>query len=418
MNYTERILDYTRQLKGPFIKLCRLRFLQPDGSVAFAVDNNPNGRRARTFLSDGSIAVNLNNGRRRSANVVLSNLDGEFDYNINRVWFGDEIALDEGLILSDGTDFYIQQGIFLIDSPTERVFPSQRVAQYNLVDKWANLDGTLFGNLESTYEVPVGTHIFQPISALLSLERGNGRAIDSVPPVFTEYYNGRTQELSDGTTASLTDTPYTLRIDSEGGTYANVCLGLAEMIAAWIGYDASGALRIDPSQDDILDSDKPLAWQFSQAETQFMGANYTEKNSEVYNDFIVIGEAVNSSAQVAGRAQNLDPASDTNVMRIGRKTKRYRAAGYSTRQQCEDLAVWKLKRSAALQKSVSISCSQMFHLQENEIVTIVRTDKPGTPVERHLIMGFSRPLSGKGAMKITAVSVNDFPVATITNWPE
>ena len=361
--------------------------------------------------------MNLNNGQRRTASVTLANLDGTFDYNINRVWFGNRIALDEGLVLSDGTDFYIQQGVFLVKDPVETLEPAKRTAEYNLVDKWSDLDGTLFGYLESTYEVKAGTNVFDPIAALLKLDRGNGELVDNVAPVFTEYYNGKTQQLANGTTAKLTDAPYTLRVDSDNGSYADVCLGLAEMLAAWIGYDASGALRIDPSQDDILDSDKPLAWQFSQSEAELLGTEYTEKNTEVYNDFIVIGEAVNNSPQVAARAQNLDPASSTNVSRIGRKTVRYRAAGYSTKRQCEDLAVWKLKRSAALQKSVSVSCSQIMHLNENELISIVRSDKAGSPVERHLVQGFTRPLTWSGPMQISAVSVQDFPTATVTGWP-
>lgn len=417
MTQAERMKDYRKMLRGPFTKLCRLRFLQPDGSTAFALDNNPAGRFAGAFIADGSLSVNLNNGQRRTASVTLANLDGAFDYNINRVWFGNRIALDEGLVLSDGTDFYIQQGVFLVKDPVETLEPAKRTAQYDLVDKWADLDGTLFGYLESTYEVRTGTNVFAPIAALLKLDRGNGELVDNVAPVFTEYYNGKTQQLADGSTAKLTDAPYTLRVDSDNGSYADVCLGLAEMLAAWIGYDASGALRIDPSQDDILDSDKPLAWQFSQNEAELLGAAYTEKNTEVYNDFIVIGEAVNNSPQVAARAQNIDPASSTNVNRIGRKTVRYRAAGYSTKRQCEDLAVWKLKRSAVLQKSVSVSCSQILHLNENDLISIVRNDKPGSPVERHLVHGFTRPLTWSGPMQISAVSVQDFPTATVTGWP-
>ena len=91
--------------------------------------------------------------------------------------------------------------------------------------------------------------------------------------------------------------------------------------------------------------------------------------------------------------------------------------GYYTVQQCQDLAAWKLKRATVLQKSVSIQCSQIFHLNENELVAIVRSDKPGSPVERHLIMGFSRPLGATGQMTINAVSTNDFPIATLTKWP-
>ena len=383
MTQAERMNDYRKMLRRPVTKLCRMRFLQPDGSTAFALDNNPTGRFAGAFIADGSLSVNLNNGQRRTASVTLANLDGTFDYNINRVWFGNRIALDEGLVLSDGTDFYIQQGVFLVKDPVETLEPAKRTAQYDLVDKWADLDGTLFGYLEGTYEVKAGTNVFAPIAALLKLDRGNGEPVDNVSPVFTEYYNGKTQAL----------------------------------LAAWIGYDASGALRIDPSQDDILDSDKPLAWQFSQSEAELLGTEYTEKNTEVYNDFIVIGEAVNNSPQVAARAQNLDPASSTNVSRIGRKTVRYRAAGYSTKRQCEDLAVWKLKRSAALQKSVSVSCSQIMHLNENELISIVRSDKAGSPVERHLVQGFTRPLTWSGPMQISAVSVQDFPTATVTGWP-
>ena len=377
MTQAERMNDYRKMLRGPFTKLCRLRFLQPDGSTAFALDNNPTGRFAGAFIADGSLSVNLNNGQRRTASVTLANLDGAFDYNINRVWFGNRIALDEGLVLSDGTDFYIQQGVFLAKDPVETVEPAKRTAQYDLVDKWADLDGTLFGYLESTYEVRTGTNVFAPIAALLKLDRGNGELVDNVVPVFTEYYNGKTQQLADGSTAKLTDAPYTLRVDS----------------------------------------DKPLAWQFSQSEAELLGAAYTEKNTEVYNDFIVIGEAVNNSPQVAARAQNIDPASSTNVNRIGRKTVRYRAAGYSTKRQCEDLAVWKLKRSAVLQKSVSVSCSQIMHLNENELISIVRNDKPGSPVERHLVQGFTRPLTWSGPMQISAVSVQDFPTATVTGWP-
>lgn len=39
MTEQEKYLAYLRALKGRFQKLCRLRFLNPDGSTAFFVDN-------------------------------------------------------------------------------------------------------------------------------------------------------------------------------------------------------------------------------------------------------------------------------------------------------------------------------------------------------------------------------------------
>lgn len=416
--YAERTQDYFKMLRKPFTKLCRLRFLQPDGSTAFALDNNPLNRRSGAFLQDGSISVNLQNGQRRTASVTLSNIDAAFDYSVNKVWFGQQIAIDEGLILSDGSEYYLPQGIFYIAEPQETLQPNLRTITYPLVDKWAYLDGTLFGRLEGTYEVPVGTNIFEPMQAILDLDRGNGMKVDAVRPIFTEYYNEKKQKLPDGTTVRLVKSPYTLRVDSDDGTYADVILGLSEMVNGLVGYDQSGALRIDPSQDDVLDAQKPVLWRFSTKEAQLLGATYTVKNTEVYNDYIVLGEQTSEYAQAAGRAQNLDPASDTNVYIIGRKTYRETASGYYTQTQCKDLAEWKLKRTAVLQKAVSISCTQMFHIVENNLIELTRTDKPGSPTERHLIQGFTRPLTSTGEMTISAVSVADFPIATITGWPE
>ena len=263
---------------------------------------------------------------------------------------------------------------------------------------------------------PTGKKRFQ--QALLEEDRGNGLPVDNVTPVYTQYYNNMTQELPDGTTAYMTDSPYTLTVGGDGGTTAQVILGLTGMVNAWTGYDCTGRLRIDPSQDDILDADKPVLWRFSEEETQLLGMAYNVKKEEVFNDYIVVGEQLDDYEQPGGRATNLDPRSDTNVYLIGRKTKRESASGYATVQQCTDLAEWRLKRSSVLQRAVSISCSQMFHIDLNSLVEIVRTDKPGSPVERHLIQGFTRPLAYSGAMTISAVSVVDLPMATVSRWPE
>ena len=409
--------QYLSALKKPFVKLARLDFLNPNGSVAFSLDNNARNARSKAFIQSGDLSVNMQNGQRRTATVTLANLNGEYDYNVNKLWFGQQVRLWEGMILPNGEDFYISQGVFYVKDPEESFEPGLKQTTLSLVDKWAYLDGTLFGNLDGTYEVPVGSNIFNAIKSVLDLDRGNGQKVDSTPPVFTAYYNGKTTTLPDGTTAALTDTPYTYRCDSENGTYADIILEMNTMLAGWIGYDSFGQLRLSPSQDDILDQTKPIQWEFTPLNSTFLGATYSVKNSEVYNDIIIIGESLSEYGQTAGRATNYDPMSDTNVNIIGLKTKRYQQSGYYTQDICESLAVFKLKRESVLKKSVSIKCSQMFHIQENNLVTIQRTDKPGAPVERHLITGFSRPIAQTGPQVINAVSVQDFPVATITSAP-
>ena len=93
----------------------------------------------------------MQNGTRRTLALGFANISEEFTYNVNNVWFGTEIAWDEGLVLSDGTPFYIQQGVFVVANPEEVIASGQNEITHNLTDKWANLDGTLFGNLEAEY---------------------------------------------------------------------------------------------------------------------------------------------------------------------------------------------------------------------------------------------------------------------------
>lgn len=418
MTDRERWAAYLASLEGPFIKLARLDFLQPDGSLAFSIDNNPKNRRAGAFIQEGELSVNLQNGQRRQAAVTLSNLDGEYDFNINKVWFGQQIRLMEGLVLPDGTDYYLPQGVFYVKDPEETFEPGRKMARYTLADKWAYLDGTLFGNLEGIYQITRGENLFTAVSTLLQKGRGNGQPIDNVPPVFTTYYNNRTVTLPDGTTASWLTAPYTYRCESESGTYAEVLLEVNKMLVGWMGYDQAGHLRVDAAYEDILDTDKPVQYQLSPERTTFLGATYTVKNTEVYNDIIVRGTALNDGEPIPkGRAVNADPRSDTNVNILGYRTQRRSETAYYADGQCQELAEFYLKRNTVLQRSVTVQTSQIFHLVENNLVTIRRTDKPGAPVERHLLTGFTRPIGQTGAMQLNCTSVNDFPLATAAPVP-
>ena len=412
-----RFLQYLAALRTDFTKLAKLEFLNEDGTVAFALDNDPKNRRSSAFLQDGNLTCSLNNGRRRQASVTLSNLDGDFDYAVNKVWFGTQLRLWEGLLLPDGTEYMIPQGVFEIEQPNEQHKPDGNSVTYRLTDKWARLDGTLGGNLDGAYQVNAGTDIFMAMASLLRLGKydmapNSARPIDRIPPLFTSYYNGKTQTLTDGSSVALTTAPYDF-ISSEDGTVGDVMLGLAEMLAARVGYSQTGRLTVDPSQDDLLDSTKPILWSFRQGEKQLLHAEYSMDKGGVFNDIIVVGDTLDDYTTARGRAQNLDPKSDVCVSRIGLKTKRIHMENYYSNDICESYAAWQLKRASVAQKTVSIECTQMFHIVENGIVTMQRDDKPGRPVERHLVQGFTRPIGQAGTMVINAVSVNDFPMATI-----
>lgn len=406
----ERWRLYLKTLHGNFMKLARLEFLQPDGTVAFALDNS--AKHGTAFIQDGTLTVNLQNGMRRKATVTLANMDDQFSYQVNKIWFGQMVRLMEGVLLPNGDEFYLPQGVFYIKDPEEVVSPTARTVSFSLVDKWSYLDGTLFGNLDGIYEVPAGRNIYTAIESILRMDRGNGLIIDREAPVFTDVYNGKTTVLPDGSTVKVLDAPYTCRCESN---YGDIILEMNTMLAGWVGYDASGRFRLDPSDDDLLDAQKAVLWDFSTERTEFLGATYQIRNSEVYNDIIIEGENLDSGGIAHGRATNQDPRSDTSVYgALGRRTLRKNASSYYSNKQCEQLACYWLKRYTTLKKSVSINANQIFHLQENNLVTIRRPDKDGCPVERHLVTGFSRPIAQSGPMVINATSVQDFPEATVT----
>ena len=441
----ERYLDYLKIIADPdrMVPLTKLEFLNPNDTVAYALDGNYKRRYgypdSRAFLQEGTLNISLNNGQRRTASVRFENLDNAFDYALNKVWFGRRVRLSKGVILSDGTSYYIPQGVFYFNSPKTGWKPNSRTTEYQLVDKWAYLDGTLFGKLKNTYEVPafisegttLRTNIFSAMQGILNLSIRDHKPttvyedkIDGVTPVFTNYYNkltitipsyiDRNGQIVPEQRFPMSQMPKTVTV-ALGGTYGQVLLDLNALLAGWIGYDSTGALRVDASDDDIDDKKKPVMWNFSANSKTFFGLDETANPAQVYNDVIIWGESVDGSRVVGARATNKDPKSDTSVDKIGLKTYVESSDINYTNEQCQALASWYLKRKTVLQKSVTISCSQMFHLRENNLISVPRTDKPNSPIEKHLIQGISIPLSPKGTMQISATSVNDFPDATVAS---
>jgi hypothetical protein len=241
--------------------------------------------------------------------------------------------------------------------------------------------------------------------------------IDPERAVYTTYFNGKIYlaSNSDGSISAnipMTDAPYTIT-ENRGSTMGALILKLNEMVAGWIGYDAAGALRLEPSQDDIDDTDKPVLFAFTPENSVLLSHSSVSQNTAVYNDVTIAGQGLTDKA-VWARAVNADPASDTNVNLVGRRVFVEEKSDYWNTDQCAALARWTLKRKTVLQKSVTIECGQMFHLVENRLVSVKRTDKPGSPVEKHLIQGFTVPIGETGSMSITATSVTDIPDFTIT----
>lgn len=429
MTYEEKFNTYLKTVIGEHKKVTKLSFLQPDNTVAFELSNNSNDPKYKSsaFIKNGELSVNLQNGIRRTANITLANLDNEFDYNINNLWYGQQVKLEMGVQFDNGEELLFPQGIFYLSEPTQDFTPRGKTISYNLVDKWAYLDGSLFGTLPDTYIIKniyddnTRANIFNAIVGLLRSSKYDFsdnapsiNQIDNIIPVFTTYYNNRYYYTEDNQKISMTDIPYEI-IKEAGSTLADIILELNNNFAGIIGYDPTGALRIEPSQDDINDSDKPILWNFTPKNSMLMSISENIKNADMYNDIKIIGEGLTEYEEVWGRAQNYDLTSPTNINVCGDLLYCESRAEFWNSEQCKNIAEYMLKRKTALQKNITINCSQMYHLLENRLVSVERTDKPNSPIENHLIQGFTIPLSDIGNMSINAVSVTDFPNLKITS---
>lgn len=408
MTDIEKYYEYINKLKGNFSPAIKIQWLNKDGSVQKEITND-------YIDMSGTLSVNMNNGSRRTCDIKVDNTNGEFPIDISSVWYNQKIKIWTGLYLDDGTPYYFPQGVFYITSATETNTPTGRTVTLQCTDKWAFLDGSLYGYLDGIYIVPLGTNIYDAITKLLQTSRFTGQnviesgepienAVDSSAPMLSSYYINKTYNDGD-TTYNAIETPYEIRMEY-GKTYADILLEFATILGAYIYYDVDGRLTIEPTQDDISDASKPILWTFTPDEQEFLSEDSTHDFQTFYNDVIVVGYILNGH-QAIGRAQNTNLSSQTCIQMNGLKTKEpYQDTAYYTDEQCNELAAYYLKQLTIKQRSVTITSSPIYHLRENRLVDCIR---PYTYVEEPLLVsGFSIPIGTTGSMTINATSVNEF----------
>jgi len=88
-------------------------------------------------------------------------------------------------------EYYNQNGVFVVSDPSVSKKGSDKQVSIQCYDKFALLDGTLGGNIDGTYTIPVGTNIKQAVKDILMLDKGNGYPIDIMPLIFDSRYQNQ-----------------------------------------------------------------------------------------------------------------------------------------------------------------------------------------------------------------------------------
>ena len=155
---------YLTKIKGNFRQAVKIEWLNTDESTNFEFTN-------LLYDINASVSVNYQNGSRRSCTIIINNNRNQCPVDPNNIWFGQKFKLWMGVYLDNETPYYFPQGVFYVSNPTDTYRPETRTVQINGVDKWAFLDGSLFGKLQGTYQTNINVNLYDATKELLRLSR-------------------------------------------------------------------------------------------------------------------------------------------------------------------------------------------------------------------------------------------------------
>lgn len=346
--------------------------------------------------SGSNLSISYNQGQRRSLTLMLDNKDGRFTPNgINSImWINSKVKLELGIETSMGDIIYNSAGIFCVGNPQVTSTPSEKNMSIQLYDKFAMLDGTLGGILETTYLIKANEKVIDIFKETLLQDNGNGYPIDIAPLVFD---------------SNLADfvTQYELS-KSPNESLGSILIDLANMMAADVYYGVNGNLVVKSGLESISQINKPTLWAYSDNEYEYFENNITYDYTSCKNHITVVGANSNGDMIYVGEAINTNPQSPTRVSIIG--TKRYYLEDsniYST-----DLALqraeYELNKLSILQNTINIKSSFMIHLDVNNCISIT-DDYFDYFDDRFLIQSINIPITLDSQIDIECTNIATLP---------
>lgn len=336
----------------------------------------------------GSITISNADGSRRSASLTLRNYDNEWAGFFKYLTIGQRFKIYMGYRIN-GEDVLFAQGVFIFSDPNLKSQQSSKEIEINGADKWAGLDGTAGGILNSTYQINAGTSIGSCINDLLKLNIVN----DFVTPnIDASIYNQQTT--------------YDI-IHEAGETVADVLLEVATNLSCYVYYDINGVFTMRP-----FDYDETLSpvYDYTYNDINYMGATKTLPIGNLYNSVLIVSDNTqNDYVPITASLDNNDPT-DVNSVINGTVKKIYNVtdniAGITTQQRAYDRARYELKKVACMQSTISLNSMPLYHLQENNVIT-VSDNYLSSNNERFLISGINFNI-GMGDMTLDLVKTSRY----------
>lgn len=371
--------DYIKELKkGRFKKRVKIEWLRQEDESTY--------EDMTADIISGNLSVNRQNGIRRSVNLQLKNINGKYIPNEDGIWINQKFKLYLGLEIN-GEDYFIPNGVFVLDDPEVTSNFSESYINITGKDKFSALDGSLGGQLDSIYQIPVGTNIHSVIKSILTLANDKNQ-----PILLSDFAN----EI----------TPYTIKKEYGNNNYGQILIELAQMLSANIYYNELGQLVFEK---DVEDSLKGSIWDFNTDEFHYLGATNKYVFSKVYNKIVVIGSNINGNI-ATGIAINNNLQSNTRVQLIGLKTKEpIMDDMITTDDLAQQRANYELKRAIGVQSAVSIKSTAFFHFDVDQVITLTDSNLKLIQ-ERFLIQSINLDFKNEGTMTISCVKSKELDI--------
>ena len=381
-NYDLNKLGYILK-SGKYTTRFRLFVLYPDEKINYEIPQ-------QDIINDsGSYNENYQNGQRRNVNINIVNIDGKYTPSINTIWVPHKFRFDIGIQFNNET-FWFPRGIYIMGNPTSKHENSDKQLSLSLIDKFGLLEGKM-GTLETTYEIPEGSDIEEAIKGILTIDNGSGYCLDLKPIIYDHSFKGKR-------------TPYTVRKDP-GSTFGEMILELADILGAECFYNDIGNLCFIPINETIQDKDKPIIWDLSDKEREFMGTSTNYDFENIVNAVYIVGDNVNNKI-CAAMAENNDPESPICIQRIGRRIKYVNDTAIYSDQLAQDRATYELRKEKVMGTTVTVSATFNPLLFVDNIITI-EDDFYRYKREKFLIQSISYSIGNSNQMKITCSNVHD-----------
>lgn len=337
----------------------------------------------------GSISITNQDGARRSASFTLNNYRNQWKDYFKYLSIGQRFKVSLGYEIN-GEEYWFPQGVFVYDNPSLTSEGSNTTINISGNDKWSLLDGSVSGILDATFQVAAGTSMGKFINDTLKLDIVQ----DYTPPnIDASVFNALTT--------------YDI-IHSAGETVADVILEVAANLSCYAYYDENGVFTMRPfDYDNVLAS----IYDYTYNDINYIGATKTLPIRQVYNSVLIVSDNLqNSYAPIVAMLDNND-VTDVNSVINGAVRKVYNVtdniAGIYTQRQADERARYEMKKVACMQSTISLTSMPLYHLKENEVVTV--TDPYlGCNAERFLISGINFSIGGENNMSLDLVKTTRY----------